>query len=171
MLRITRQADYALVLLTRFARGGEGTVHTARELAEHSGLPLPTVSKILKSLARERLLSSLRGVNGGYRLAAPAEALSVADVIGAIDGPIAVTQCAEQDGGEPCAIQPSCPTHAHWGRINRVVADALASLTLAELARPPALVSFGLVAAGPGASSSGEPGRPESAPFRDEGVR
>jgi FeS assembly SUF system regulator len=150
MLRITRQADYALVLLTRFAREGEGGVHTARELSEQAGLPLPTVSKILKSLARGNLLSSLRGANGGYRLARAAEAISVADVIAAIDGPIAFTQClSEAETAETCAIQPSCPTHAHWSRINGVVADALASLSLAEVARPPAFLSFGLVGASP----------------------
>jgi FeS assembly SUF system regulator len=147
MLRITRQADYALVLLTQFASGGQGVVHTARELAEHAALPLPTVSKILKALARGGLLSSLRGVNGGYRLGRSAQAISVADVIGAIDGPIAFTECLSEspDPGTPCAIRPSCPTHTHWVRINRVVADALAHLPLAEVARPPARVSDALV--------------------------
>src|SRR5687768_7148720 len=115
MLRITKQADYALVLLTQFASGGDGQVHTARELAGVAALPLPTVSKILKSLARGGLLSSLRGVNGGYRLARSAQAISVADVIGAIDGPIAFTECLSEDGGpvDTCAIRTSCPTHVH----------------------------------------------------------
>jgi FeS assembly SUF system regulator len=162
MLRITRQADYALVLLTRFARAGEGAVHAARELAEHSGLPLPTVSKILKSLSRAHLLSSLRGVNGGYRLARAAEAISVAEVIGAIDGPIAFTSClSEAESGDACAIQTSCPTHAHWSRINRVVADALAGLTLADIARPPAPLPIGHVEAGRAGTTPAAAPRPE----------
>ena len=69
MLRITKEADYGIVLLSHFAAGGDGSVHTARDLAEQAHLPLPMVGKILKSLARNGLLLSLRGVHGGYRLA------------------------------------------------------------------------------------------------------
>ncbi len=142
MLRITKQADYALVLLSQFANAGETAVRTARELSEQATLPLPSVSKILKALSRNGLLASLRGVNGGYRLARSADAISVADVISAIDGPIAFTDCATgtTDPDSTCLLKTACPTRTHWIRINRVVADALMHLSLAEVARPPLVV-------------------------------
>jgi FeS assembly SUF system regulator len=167
MLRITKQADYALVLLSQFAAGGQGTIRTARELAEQATLPLPTVSKILKALSRKGLLASLRGVNGGYRLGRSADDISVADVIGAIDGPIAFTDCLSE-GTPPadaraCLIQPSCPTRTHWVRINRVVADALTHLPLSEVAKPP-LVSVGRLDGSPSPCAPAAPVRPEAPP-------
>jgi FeS assembly SUF system regulator len=132
MLRISRQTDYALVLLTRFVEEEGAPPRNARDLAEATGIPLPTVSKVLKSLCRNGLLASTRGVNGGYRLAASADVISVAQVIAAIDGPIALTECLTQEV-DPCGIRSGCPTHDRWAEINAAVARALEGLSLRRL--------------------------------------
>lgn len=148
MIRITKLADYGIVLLTHFALLRPKTVRTARELSGEARIPLPTVSKILKALARRGLLVSHRGVGGGFALARPADQISVADVIGALDGPIAITECLNADAS--CSHESSCSIRTNWDRINRVVADALAGLKVSEMARPPfalpSLVGAGAVA-------------------------
>ncbi|MGH7162730.1 MAG: SUF system Fe-S cluster assembly regulator [Planctomycetota bacterium] len=140
MLRITKQADYGIVLLTRFTGNGERSVHNARDLAAETRLPLPTVSKILKALARDGLLLSHRGVKGGYSLARPAREVSVADIIRALDGPIAMTECLDIEGSD-CGIESCCPVRSNWARINRAVRLALAGIPLTEMvpvfSRPP----------------------------------
>jgi len=135
MIRLTKLSDYGIVLLTYFARDGEGALLTARDLADESALPLPTVSKILKALARAELLVSHRGVKGGYSLARLPEKISVADIIGAIDGPIAVTECSTADT-RLCDIERCCPVRTNWQRINAAVSRALGELTLAEMTEP-----------------------------------
>jgi FeS assembly SUF system regulator len=132
MLRITKQADYALVLLAHFAAEGEGAVLTARELAEAAGLPLPTVGKVLKSLARGGLLRSTRGAGGGYHLARPAEAISVAAVIGVLDGPIALTECLGHEPGT-CVLEAGCPTRGPWASVNRAIRETLERLPISEM--------------------------------------
>ena len=109
-----------------------GPVLAAPDLAATTGLPVPMVSKTLKVLAREGLLLSLRGPRGGYKLARRAEDISVADIVIALEGPIAMTACA--DGGEgDCGLQPSCRVHENWRKLNRVVIGALSRLSLAEM--------------------------------------
>jgi FeS assembly SUF system regulator len=135
MLRITRQTDYAVVILTRFAQEGLGRIHTARDLAAETDVPLPTVSKILKMLARGGLLISQRGVKGGYRLARSPAEITVAEVIEAVEGPIAMTECAEASPGE-CDKEPWCPVRSNWQLINDAVHGALEGITLARMARP-----------------------------------
>jgi FeS assembly SUF system regulator len=134
MIRVTKLADYGIDLLTHVASGPKGSVRTARDLAAQSRIPLPTVSKILKSLAKRGLLASHRGVSGGYALARPAEAISVADVVTALDGPIAVTECLEQDSA--CGHEGVCGIRTNWQRVNDVIREALAGLSIAEMARP-----------------------------------
>lgn len=137
MLRITKLTDYAIVLLAQLSPGREasGSAHPTRELASRTGLPQPTASKILKDLARAGIVVSQRGVQGGYRLARSPEAISVADIIDAVDGPIALTECST---GEPdsCALTGACSVEASWIRINDVVRSALSGISLAEMARP-----------------------------------
>ena len=135
MLRLTKQSDYGIVLMTFFAAGPERRVHNARDLAAMARLTLPTVSKILKALARADLLVSHRGVKGGYRLARRPAEISVAEVIAALDGPIAITECAP-DSSEECSYEAFCRVRANWQRINRAVRDALGSVTLEEMAEP-----------------------------------
>jgi len=138
MLRITKQSDYGIVLMTLFAGAGGGRVHSTRDLAAGAKLPLPTVSKILKALARAGLLQSHRGVKGGYRLARDPAEISVEEIIRALEGPIAITECI--DGPNECEIERTCPVRTNWQRINGAVTDALAAIRLSEMA---AEVSFG----------------------------
>jgi FeS assembly SUF system regulator len=134
MIKLSRLADYAVVLLTQMG-GDTRAVHNALDLAERTGLPIPTVSKILATLAREEVLVSVRGAKGGYRLAAPPERITVAAVIAAIDGPIALTQCVDTAGS--CNVETLCPTRAGWHKINAAILGALTGVTLADLMSPP----------------------------------
>ncbi len=134
MIKLSRMADYAVVLMAQLAREPE-TLRTAAELSQSCGLPLPTVSKILKLLAHGDLLVSYRGNRGGYLLARASEGITVADVIGAVDGPIALTDCTGADG-LVCEIEALCPTRTNWQRINDAMIEALSSVTLAEMAAP-----------------------------------
>jgi FeS assembly SUF system regulator len=143
MLRMTKQADYGIVLLTHMATS-PGRRHAAPELAETTHLPAPTVSKILKLLARDGLLESHRGVKGGYSLAKAPEEISVAQMITALDGPIAFTECVDDVPGV-CSQESFCRMRGHWRTINRAVRGALDEISLAQLAGPsmPPLVQLG----------------------------
>jgi FeS assembly SUF system regulator len=134
MIRLSRLADYGLVLMGRMA-GEARAVHTAIGLAEDSQLPMPTVAKLLVRLAQGGLLISHRGAKGGYELARPPAEISVADIVVAVDGPIALTQCLEH-GADPCCVEPVCPTRRGWNRLNEAVKRALADVSLAELSEP-----------------------------------
>ncbi len=134
MLRMTKQADYGIVLMT-FLASRHGQRFAAPELARETRLPLPTVSKILKLLVRERLLESHRGVKGGYSLARNPHRITVAAMISALDGPIAFTECIEDTPGV-CSQEDVCRLRANWQRINQAVRQALECITLAELTNP-----------------------------------
>lgn len=142
MIRITKQTDYGIVLLTHLAAEPERQ-YNAPELAAEARLPLPMVSKILKLLAREGLLVSHRGVKGGYSLARRPEAISMAQIIAALEGPIALTECISVEGD--CSHEPLCPVRSNWRRINQAVRTALEGIALSEMAhtRPPKLVTLG----------------------------
>lgn len=132
MLRMTKQADYAIVLLTYMARRRPGACFNARDLAAVSHLGLPIVSKILKLLTRGEVLDSQRGVKGGYRLARSPELIQVGEIIEAVEGPIAITECTDIDGSD-CATESLCPVRGHWQRINQAIVEALEGITLAEM--------------------------------------
>jgi len=142
MIRITRQTDYGIVLMTHMAGSPERRLN-APELAEEVRLPLPTVSKILKLLTREGLLESHRGIKGGYSLARPAEEISMAVIIACLEGPIAITECIDDTSG--CVHEPLCRVRGNWQRINEAVRTALSGITLAEMTHPLAarLVTLG----------------------------
>ena len=131
MLRLTRQSDYAIVLMTHFAAIPDKTVQNARDLAASANLPLPTVSKILKALARASLLVSHRGVKGGYSLARKPEGITVAEIIEALEGPIALMECTAGPGH--CEKEPHCQVREPWVRINRAIHQTLERVTLDEL--------------------------------------
>lgn len=131
MIRLGRLTDYGIVLMAHLAAAGDGP-HAARDVAAETGLPLPAVSKLLKSLAREGLLHSSRGAKGGYRLARPADRITVPEMIAALEGPIALTDCTLHEGA--CAQEPSCHVRTPWQRINRAVHDALSRIRLSDLA-------------------------------------
>jgi FeS assembly SUF system regulator len=131
MLRMSRLTDYGTVILTRMAHEA-GALHTAASLAEQTRLGPPTVAKILKCLARAGLVRSQRGVHGGYRLARAAEQITAAEIIDALEGPVAITECSGQ--AHRCELESVCSVGSAWQRINVAIRRALAGITLAQLA-------------------------------------
>lgn len=133
MIRITKQTDYGIVLLTHLAAQPERQLN-APELAAETQLPVPMVSKILKLLVREGLLLSHRGVKGGYSLARLPGEITMAEIIAALEGPIAITECI--DVSSDCSHERLCPVRSNWQRINAAVRGALEGITLAEMTTP-----------------------------------
>jgi len=134
MLRVTKLTDYATVVLTVLA-ARPGVVLSAAELADQAGLEMPTVAKLLKPLAQAGLVDGFRGSNGGYRLARDAAAISLIEIVEAMEGPLGMTECSVHAGA--CGIEQSCGVRANWRRINDVVADALRGVTLAQMLDTP----------------------------------
>jgi FeS assembly SUF system regulator len=135
MIRLAKLSDYGLVLMTLIAQGKGGAVHTARDLAVVSRLPLPTVSKLLKQLLQSGLLVSHRGIRGGYSLAREAAEISLAEIISAIEGPIALTDCSSEITGL-CYLEEGCPIKRNQRVISQVVRGALEKVTLSDLIQP-----------------------------------
>ncbi|WP_168013650.1 SUF system Fe-S cluster assembly regulator [Halomonas salinarum] len=131
MLKLSRLTDYAAVVMAQIARHPEQP-HAAADLAEEVQLPQPTVSKTLKMLVRAGLLTSQRGAQGGYRLARPASQISAVDIITAIEGPVAMTECSQDDGD--CDLAATCGVSDNWQRVSLAVRTLLDSVTLAHLA-------------------------------------
>jgi FeS assembly SUF system regulator len=127
-------ADYGVVLTSHLARSPGGWL-TAAELATATALPVPTVSKVLKMLAQDRILESHRGTKGGYALSRPARDITVADIVKALDGPIALTECMGTENGS-CGIESLCPTRVNWRTINDAITVALKNVTIADMAAP-----------------------------------
>lgn len=132
MLRISKLTDYGTVVLAELARGEQAFV-SAADIAGSTGLGLPTVSKLLKALARAGLVTSSRGARGGYRLARAAEAISAADVIDALEGPVSITECSAHDSH--CDIESLCRVGGAWQRINVGIRRALDEISLSDLLR------------------------------------
>jgi len=141
MIRFAKLTDYGLVLMSIMARDSIATVHTARDLAIASHLPLPTVSKVLKQLLQSGLLTSHRGLKGGYGLAKEPADISVAEIVTAIEGPIALTECST-DGTGSCDLERSCPNKANQRIISQVMRGALEKVALSDLARPMQLTAI-----------------------------
>ena len=138
MMRISRLTDYATVLLAALA-GEPGRVRTAAALAEETHIAAPTVSKLLKQLQRAGLVVSTRGLHGGYQLSRPAAQISAAAILDALEGPVALTDCAAGHGN--CEIEESCRVSRVWQRLNLAMRRALYDVSLAQLAgldAPPA---------------------------------
>lgn len=134
MLRVSKLTDYATVVMTCLVDAGDGVL-SAQVLAERSRLEAPTVSKLLKQLAQADLVASTRGINGGYRLARAPQEITVADIVTAMEGPIGMTECSTQAGA--CDHESHCGVRVNWQRINQAIADALGSVTLADMIKPP----------------------------------
>ncbi len=133
MLRVTKLADYGIVMLTFFATHPESTWN-ARDIASAVKLPLPVASKVLKLLSKAGLLTSQRGTKGGYGLARRPEEITVAAIIRALEGPIAVTACS--DIGRDCELETGCPVRTNWNMINQAIHSALEKITLAHMTQP-----------------------------------
>lgn len=130
MLRISKLTDYGTVLLAHLA-SNQATVCSAAEAASATGIALPTVSKLLKLLARAGLVASTRGANGGYRLSRAPHEISAADVIDALEGPVSITECSASDGD--CEHEGVCSVGQAWQRINTAIHRALQDVTLNDL--------------------------------------
>jgi FeS assembly SUF system regulator len=132
-MRLSHLADYAVVLMTAAARYPAGARLSATELAADTGVPLPTTQKLMGQLAGCGLLTSARGASGGFALARPADEISLADVVEAVEGPIAMTVCSS--GGTDCALDAHCRVKPHMGVVGNAVRGALGAVSLTELAR------------------------------------
>ena len=133
MLRLSKLTDYGTVVLSEMAK--EPTrLHSAAELAAHSHLAVTTVSKLLKHFARAGLVKSHRGAHGGYTLAHAPESITAVQIIDAIEGPVAITQCSLSHN--QCGIEAVCGIGHNWQRISLAIRDALRTVSLAQLARP-----------------------------------
>jgi FeS assembly SUF system regulator len=133
MLKLSKLADYATVIMVTIANE-PARVHNGLELAARTQVPAPTAAKLLKLLSKGGLVESLRGAHGGYRLSRTPEHITVAEIIGAVEGPIAVTECSEHHSD--CSIESSCATRANWRLINKAIRGALDAVTLAQMAAP-----------------------------------
>lgn len=132
LFRLSKLADYGIVIMTGLARRPDQQF-SAADIAQDSAIPQPTVSKILKMLARADLLTSHRGAKGGYGLSRPGSEITVAEVITAIEGPIALTACIDEGAGA-CDIESLCPARANWQRINDAIKGALDGINIEEMA-------------------------------------
>ena len=132
MIKLSNLADYAVELMSWIALKPEA-IHSSAELADSTQIHLPTVSKILGTLVREELLTSHRGLNGGFSLALPASEITIANIIEAVDGPVQLTNCLAGHGLSDCDRYSCCGTRSQWYRINEAVKDALGSVLLSHM--------------------------------------
>lgn len=132
-MRLSNMADYAVVTMAAAARHCGGTRTSSTELAAETGLPAATVQKLVSKLSAAGLLRSSRGSGGGLKLARPAAAISLADIVEAVEGPIALTSCVET-GRHDCGLEQACAVRPHWGVVNEAVRGALADVPLTRLA-------------------------------------
>ncbi|WP_114227364.1 MULTISPECIES: SUF system Fe-S cluster assembly regulator [Sphingomonas] len=133
-MRLTHLADYAVVIMTAAARSPAGARLSASTLADATGVPLPTAQKLMGKLAGAGLFDSVRGVGGGFVLARDAAAVTLADIIEAVEGPIAMTQCSGSDESSDCALDAHCKVKPHMSVVSKAVRGALAGVTLEQLA-------------------------------------
>jgi Rrf2 family protein len=144
-MRLSNMADYAVVVMGAAARhcgtcalvaqdGKKRGRTSATELSAETGIALPTVQKLVSILTKAQLLRSMRGAGGGIQLARPAVAINLADVIEAVEGPIAMTACVET-GKHDCVMEGACRVQPHWAVVNNAVRGALADINLMSLAR------------------------------------
>ena len=133
-MRLSSMADYAVVTMSAAARHCGGARVSAAQLALETGLPAPTVQKLVSRLTAAGLLRSIRGAGGGLQLARPAAAISLSDIVEAVEGPIALTACVEQ-GRHDCGLEQCCSVRPHWPMVNAALRGALAQVPLTRLAQ------------------------------------
>jgi FeS assembly SUF system regulator len=133
-MRLSHLADYAVVLMTAAARRPPSARLSATELSGDTGVPLPTAQKLMGQLAASGLLTSVRGAGGGFTLARAATQISLADIVEAVEGPIAMTVCSE--GRTDCALDAHCRVKPHMGVVGNAVRGALGAVSLHQLSTP-----------------------------------
>ncbi|SDF69040.1 transcriptional regulator, BadM/Rrf2 family [Limimonas halophila] len=131
MFRLNRLTDYAVVVMSQLGPP-DGALQSAQRIARSTGVPLPTVAKVLNTLTREGIVDSHRGAAGGYALTRPAAEISVAEIVQALEGPIALTACVDTAPG-CCEAEGICPMRGAWNKVNRAIHDALTQVSLAEM--------------------------------------
>jgi FeS assembly SUF system regulator len=134
-MRLTHLADYAVVIMTAAARRPAGERLSAAALAAETGVPVPTAQKLMGKLAAAGMLASVRGAGGGFALTRPAERITLADMVEAVEGPIAMTQCSGSEEASDCALDAHCRVKPHMSVVSNAVRGALAAVTLEQLAR------------------------------------
>ena len=132
-MRLSSMADYAVVTMSAAARHCGHARVSAAQIAEETGLPVATVQKLVSKLSAAGLLRASRGAGGGLKLARPAAAISLADIVEAVEGPIALTACVET-GRHDCGLEQACAVRPHWGVVNAALRGALADVPLTRLA-------------------------------------
>ena len=134
-MRLSSMADYAVVTMCAAARHcGQARVNT-QQLSEETGLPLPTVQKLVSKLSAAGLIKSVRGLGGGFKLARPAAAITLADIVEAVEGPIALASCSGA-GRNDCTLEAACTVRPHWPVVDAALRGALAGVSLVQLSRP-----------------------------------
>lgn len=133
MMRLSKLADYAVVILSALALRPESQ-HAATKLADYTRLPVPTVAKVLKRMAKANIVYASRGAAGGYRLTKPATEVTIAEIVEAIDGPIAIMSCVgEKVKEEPCGREDVCPIYGRWEPLNEAINRVFSTITLQQL--------------------------------------
>ena len=143
-MRLSSLADYAVLMMRTAATHCGGARANAASLGAEAGIPVPTAQKLASLLGRAGLIKATRGSGGGIKLARPAAAITLADIIEAVDGPIALTGCLDHDGADCCALERPCEIRPHWIGVNAMVRGTLAQVTLAHLIATPAALPTGL---------------------------
>ena len=131
MFKLNRLTDYAVVVMSQMSRAPD-ELWTAPHISQETGVPLPTVAKLLNALAHGDLITSHRGAAGGYTLNRPAEAITVAEIIQALEGPIALTACVDGATGG-CEVESLCPMRGNWDKVNTAIRVALSQVSLADM--------------------------------------
>ena len=131
MIKLSKMTDYGVVIMSEMARMPDRTM-TAPDVSLHTGLPVPTAAKILRILAKSPFLNSQRGAHGGYSLIRKPADISIAEIVRAMEGPVAVTSCVD-DSVDDCSVQSCCPMRGGWEKINRALNTALEEVTLADM--------------------------------------
>ncbi len=136
MIKLGKLTDYAIAVMGQLVREGIESAHSAHSLSDKTGIPEPTVAKVLKLLSKGNLVVSERGAAGGYKLVKQAEQISIGEIITAIDGPISIVACVDGQH-ESCAMWGTCPTKGNWDRVNDAIKSALEGVKLTEMLSAP----------------------------------
>ena len=132
-MRLSSMADYAVVIMSAASRHCGGARISAGQLADETGLPVPTVQKLVSKLSAAGLMRSSRGVGGGLKLARPPATITLADIVEAVEGPIALTACLDAQKND-CTLESACNVRSHWPVVNAALRGALANVPLTQLA-------------------------------------
>jgi FeS assembly SUF system regulator len=147
MIKLGKLTDYAVVIAAKLSQEGLSVSRSAHYLSEKTGIPEPTVAKVLKQLTKGQIVQSVRGATGGYHLARPADTISIAEIVVAMDGPISIVSCAGESN-ELCKAEVQCPVKGNWEPVNRAMKAALENVKLSDMAAVSCGQAYDFLAAG-----------------------